>query len=144
MKEQGGGHILNTACVAGLVPFPVAAAYCATKHAVVGLSLALRAEAADLGVKVGVICPGPVRTGIFDATEYIRVDKQTMLHNVSWVLQPPERCARTILRAVRRDRSIITVTTYARLAWWLYRLLPQALLALSARFYARLRPRLRT
>ncbi len=143
MVQQGSGHILNTACVAGLVPFPMTAAYCATKHAVVGLSAALRAEAADLGVKVGVVCPGTVDTDMFDAIEYIKVDKQAILSGISGALTPPRKCARAILRGVRRNRAIIPVTTHARLIWWLYRCMPRTFLAVSGTFFRRLRGRLR-
>lgn len=62
MLEQGYGHIVNTASLAGLVPMPMGIPYTATKHAVVGLSLGLRAEAATRGVKVSVVCPGFVDT----------------------------------------------------------------------------------
>jgi NAD(P)-dependent dehydrogenase (short-subunit alcohol dehydrogenase family) len=64
MREQGHGHIVNTASVGGLIPAPIAAAYSATKHAVVGLSTALRPEASAFGVTVCVLCPGVVRTPI--------------------------------------------------------------------------------
>ena len=58
MIEQGWGHIVNTASGTGLVSLPFVAAYSATKHAVVGLSTALRPEAARYGVRVSVLCPG--------------------------------------------------------------------------------------
>src|SRR5512139_3347625 len=50
MIKQRGGHIVNTASMAGLVPAPLLVPYVMTKHAVVGLSLGLRAEAAGYGV----------------------------------------------------------------------------------------------
>ena len=62
MLAQGRGHIVNTASLAGLVPMPIGIPYTATKHAVVGLSLGLRAEAAGRGVKVSVVCPSFVDT----------------------------------------------------------------------------------
>jgi len=46
MVEQGSGHIVNTASLAGLLPSPGATPYAMAKHGVVGLSLSLRAEAA--------------------------------------------------------------------------------------------------
>ena len=58
MVRQGFGHIVNTSSAAGLLPTPLSAPYCTAKYAVVGLSLSLRAEGADLGVKVSVVCPG--------------------------------------------------------------------------------------
>jgi short-subunit dehydrogenase len=51
MTRQGFGHIVNTASLGGLMPEPMATAYAATKHAVVGLSTSLRAEAAEPGIK---------------------------------------------------------------------------------------------
>jgi short-subunit dehydrogenase len=56
----------GTYSAAGLVPTPMQVPYAATKHAVVGLSTSLRAEAAELGVKLSVVCPGFIRTEIFD------------------------------------------------------------------------------
>jgi NAD(P)-dependent dehydrogenase (short-subunit alcohol dehydrogenase family) len=58
MVRQGFGHIVNMASGAGLWPSPFVVGYCATKHAVVGLSTALRIEAATVGVRVSVLCPG--------------------------------------------------------------------------------------
>jgi short-subunit dehydrogenase len=65
MVKQGFGHIVNTASLGGLIPEPMATAYATTKHAVVGLSTSLRAEAAELRVKVSVVCPGFVQTRTF-------------------------------------------------------------------------------
>src|ERR671915_112136 len=67
MLAQGAGHIVNTASLAGLVPMPMGIPYTATKHAVVGLSLGLRAEAASRGVKVSVVCPGFVDTPLLSS-----------------------------------------------------------------------------
>ena len=66
MIAQGHGHIVNTASVSGLIPSPGMGAYSATKHAVVGLSRALRVEAAQHGVKVTAVCPGLVQTPIVE------------------------------------------------------------------------------
>ena len=63
MVQQGFGHIVNTASLAGLIPFPMQTMYTASKHAVVGLSRTLRLEGAELGVRVSVICPGAVESG---------------------------------------------------------------------------------
>jgi NAD(P)-dependent dehydrogenase (short-subunit alcohol dehydrogenase family) len=66
MSAQRSGHILNTASLAGLVPAPAMLPYTTTKHAVVGLSTALRAEAASRGVRVSVLCPAFVDTPLLD------------------------------------------------------------------------------
>jgi short-subunit dehydrogenase len=67
--EQGEGHVVNTASVAGLLASPGLGAYTATKHAVVGLSESLRHDLAAIGSPVGVsvLCPGFVRTRIHEA-----------------------------------------------------------------------------
>ena len=70
MIEQGQGHVVNTASVAGLVSAPGMGAYCASKHAVVTISECLFHElgfATGGKVKVSVLCPGWVKTNIIDA-----------------------------------------------------------------------------
>ena len=69
LDNPDGGWIVNTSSVAGLFPHPFNGPYTATKHAVVGLSKALRHELAmrtDGRVGVTVVCPGNVRTEIID------------------------------------------------------------------------------
>ncbi len=65
MLQQGYGHIINTASLAGLVPYPMQVIYDATKYAVVGLSESLRYEYAEKGINFSVICPGDIATPIF-------------------------------------------------------------------------------
>lgn len=64
MVEQGSGHILVTASVAGKVGAPLRTGYCAAKHAVMGFFDSLRTEVAHLGIKVSTIVPGFIRTNI--------------------------------------------------------------------------------
>ena len=66
MTEQGSGHIVNTASMAGLVALPGAAPYNATKHAVVAISegLFLELAATESPVGVSVLCPGFVKTDL--------------------------------------------------------------------------------
>ncbi len=115
MVRQGFGHIVNTASLAGLVGFPTHIPYGVTKAALVGLSTQLRLEAADLGVKVSVVCPGHVhaRTGQGRG------------------LLGPDRAAWTILRGVAQNRAMIIFPLHARILWRLYRLRPQLLFPLG-------------
>jgi len=66
MLRQGHGHIVNTASMAGLTAAGQITSYVMTKHAIVGLSLALRSEAVSRGVGVLAVCPGAVETPILD------------------------------------------------------------------------------
>ncbi len=62
MREQGRGHVINIASVAGSCGFPGSGYYAASKHAVEGFSDSLSKEMAPLGVKVTCVEPGPFRT----------------------------------------------------------------------------------
>lgn len=64
MRRQGHGRIVNCSSILGLVPVRFRGAYAASKHALEGLSLCLRAELAGSGVHVSLIEPGPVATRI--------------------------------------------------------------------------------
>lgn len=65
MLQQGSGHIVNTASLAGLVPYPMQVIYDATKYAVVGISESLRYEYVEKEIFFSVICPGDIATPIF-------------------------------------------------------------------------------
>jgi NAD(P)-dependent dehydrogenase (short-subunit alcohol dehydrogenase family) len=130
MLRQGFGHIVNTASAAGLFPTPTVVSYCAAKHAVVGLSTALRVEAAASGVRVSVLCPGAVRTPILEAggkygkvlqsppPDYMRRHWERVRP------MPVDRFAAAVLRAVARNRAIIVIPSYWKVFWWVYRLSP--------------------
>jgi short-subunit dehydrogenase len=62
MRPRGGGHIVNIASQAGKVGTPGIATYAATKHAVLGLSEAVRGELRGSGVEVSCVMPTVVNT----------------------------------------------------------------------------------
>lgn len=68
-----GGHVVNTASMAGLIAPAGLSAYAASKYAVVGLSESLRAELAPQGIGVSVLCPGAVSTQFY-VTSAVRRD----------------------------------------------------------------------
>jgi len=119
MLKQGFGHIINTASVAGLVPTPLLTAYSMTKHAVMGLSLSLREEAAALGVKVSVVCPGLVKTNIVKS-ESIRaiavnnpfdfIETRTRIKPIS-----SAEAATHILRGVRQNQAQIVFPSHGKM-----------------------------
>ncbi len=132
MVEQRGGHIVNTSSIAGLVPLPLGIAYNASKFAVVGLSLTLRAEAEAFGVRVSVACPGFIDTPLKHSLEYVNIDKQAAMRELPFRLRPADACAREIVRGVARNRALIVVTPEARALWYLSRLSPRLTLAVGA------------
>jgi len=66
MLEHGGGAIVNTASLAGLIGFPMNVAYSASKHAVVGVTRTAALEYARAGIRVNAVCPAFVHTPMVD------------------------------------------------------------------------------
>ena len=58
MAREGGGRVINIASLAGLRGVQYTSAYCASKHALLGLTRALAVEWAERGVTVNAVCPG--------------------------------------------------------------------------------------
>jgi NAD(P)-dependent dehydrogenase (short-subunit alcohol dehydrogenase family) len=68
IKAHGeGGHVVNTASIAGLIALPTLGIYTATKYAVVGLSETLRGELAPFDIGVSVVCPSFVKTRLHES-----------------------------------------------------------------------------
>ena len=144
MVDQGFGHIINTASIEGLAPFPSTVSYVASKHAVVGLSTSLRVEGADLGVKVSAVCPGYIKTRIFEDSKFVGMDVQEEIDNVpAWLGITPDECAKRILRGVERNKAIIPITGMAWILWVLMRVSPNAVIALMRRQLRHARIRMR-
>jgi len=121
---------------------PLAVPYTAAKHAVVGLSTALRIEGADLGVKVSVACPGTVQTNILDTTAFVGIKRQEAIAEMQsgFKMANPADCARAILRSVERNQAIIIDTRLNRLFWRLYRLSPSLYAGLMQKGVEHMRP----
>ncbi len=127
MVKQGFGHIVNIASIAGLIPFPTNVSYATSKSAVIGLSTSLRLEGAQLGVKVSVVCPGYIDTGIYDTSTYLRVDREKVTANIKFNMMDMKKAAQLILKGVTRNKAVITFPFHATLLWWLHRLNPSLL-----------------
>ncbi|MQY08412.1 SDR family NAD(P)-dependent oxidoreductase [Actinomadura macrotermitis] len=145
MLEQRSGHIVNTASLAGLVPMPLGIPYTATKHAVVGLSLGLRAEAAGRGVKVSVVCPSFVDTPLLTnvnpdlpATS-MSGDAKDDIQKAAPRLYTAEKLAADIMRGVDRNKALIVAPAHGRAAWRGVRLNPGAATRVAGLAVSRIR-----
>ena len=136
MVRQGSGHIVNTASMGGLMASGLITSYIATKHAVVGLSLALRAEGASKGVGVTAICPSAVDTPILDKGAIGGFNGRDYFLTGQGLRRPlpPETLAAETLAAVEHNRGLLVTPRSARIAWRVGRLAPRLVQKASARF----------
>jgi NAD(P)-dependent dehydrogenase (short-subunit alcohol dehydrogenase family) len=120
MVERRGGHIVNVASAAGYYAAPDMTAYSASKHAVMGLTEALRAEMAAHNVGVSAICPGIVNTNIVAAGRMRGSTGQQQDKLVALYQRRnygPEHVARAIASAIVHNRAVTPVSPEA---WLLY------------------------
>lgn len=125
MRRQGSGRIVNVASMAAVMPVPYSAVYTATKHAVFGLTLALREELRGHGVGVHVFCPDIVDTGIFeraldnDGYSYAGIIQRHFSRAIT-----PEAAARHLLDGVAREQAIVYAPPRSRVVGTLGRIWP--------------------
>jgi len=144
MRAQGFGHIVNTASMAGLMANPMNLPYATAKHAVVGLSLSMRAETAHLGLRASVICPGVIRTPILDGGRYGAMKMNLPPEKGREILErlrpmQPDVLARKALKAVAKNRAIMIFPWPWKMLWWLNRLSPTLGVAFARNRFAGLR-----
>lgn len=75
MEANGGGAIVNTASVAGLIGIPTSSAYTAAKHGVVGLTKTAGIEYAKQNIRVNSVCPGYIQTDMTKTAMELRGDE---------------------------------------------------------------------
>lgn len=121
MRKQGRGHIVNTASLAGLVPFPYQSLYCTTKYGVVGMSECLRYELAPDNIKVSVACPGNVVSRIFSTS----IMGETLDTKPPEDAIPADEAARIILAGVANGEGIIAFPDQPRELWRMYAATPE-------------------
>jgi NAD(P)-dependent dehydrogenase (short-subunit alcohol dehydrogenase family) len=109
MLQQGGGTIVNTASVAGLVGLPYSSAYVASKHGVVGLTRTAALEYAKSGIRVNCVCPGYIETPM---SEQGRSDPERMAHMLASEpigrIGKPEEVAETVVWLCSDAASFVT------------------------------------
>jgi NAD(P)-dependent dehydrogenase (short-subunit alcohol dehydrogenase family) len=121
LLKNGGGAIVNNSSVAGLVGFPGAAIYAASKHAVVGLTKSTALEYATHGIRVNAISPGGIETPMFDRfTSAIGADAHRQiaaLHPVGRTGRP-EEIAEAVLWLCSDRASFVTGQSLAADGGW--------------------------
>jgi NAD(P)-dependent dehydrogenase (short-subunit alcohol dehydrogenase family) len=145
MRERRRGRIVMMSSASGLVTPPTQGAYSASKHALEGLSNALRHELYPFGVETVLIEPGYIVTGIQQAAtllaqpylDKIQSGPYAKVYTSAWAgskssraksKTTPEDCARIILQAIEapHPKARYTVTPLATMVKWSKRLLPDS------------------
>lgn len=125
MLERGSGQILNTASFAGLAGAPNIMSYGVSKAGVVALSEQLRAEVADQGVKVSVICPAFFRTNLLESWQgdpRMKKFGEKMMDNSEDTL---DSVADAVFAAGQRGEFLILPTRREPMRWRLKRWFPE-------------------
>lgn len=118
LTQPTGGHILNTASLAGLMPAPWMTPYTTTKWAVVGFSRALRAEAAGRNVTVTALCPGYTDTKLLDevvdpSASVRQGDFRKTAKGFQGRLMTPEHVAAKGVEGLAAGKAVVVVGWFA-------------------------------
>jgi short-subunit dehydrogenase len=125
MKEQRHGHIVMMSSLAGLVGFPTMTPYAMTKAAIVSFAQNLRAEVADYGIRVTVLCPSFIDSNIYERAIVHGLNSAQVRSLVPFPLMPTNKAADAIIKAVMKKKSLVIFPGYARLLWFLARIFPR-------------------
>jgi NAD(P)-dependent dehydrogenase (short-subunit alcohol dehydrogenase family) len=108
MKRTGGGAIINTASVGGLIGTAGVTAYCATKHGVVGLTKSAALDHIKDGIRINAVCPGGTRTPML--AEWFKdpeVERVATAGTPIGRMADPSEIARTVLFLASSDASFM-------------------------------------
>ncbi len=124
MIKQGEGYILATSSVTGLFGFPLRSAYSASKHAMKGFFETVRTENKKHGIRVSIFYPGRIKTNI----SLHALEKEGKEHGKMDQGQekgiPAEKCARVIVKTVKRDKKDKLIARGETLMVWLKKYFP--------------------
>lgn len=111
MLENGGGHVINMASVAGLRAAPTLSAYCATKHGVMGLTKSAAVEYARANIRFNAVCPSFIRTPMVEnvlANVDERVHQAMIKANPMKRLGEPQEVAAALAWLCTNESSFMT------------------------------------
>ncbi len=103
MLERKRGHVVNICSIAGKVGNALMGGYCASKHALIGITDSIRQELYRSGVDFTIIDPGYVKTGMFEGGKVPFITR--------W--QDPQKVADAVIRAVKKNQAEVAVPRFA-------------------------------
>jgi NAD(P)-dependent dehydrogenase (short-subunit alcohol dehydrogenase family) len=111
MQINGGGAIVNTASIAGLIGLVTSSAYVAAKHGVIGLTKTAALEYADAKIRVNAVCPGFIQTQMTEDTMRRR-GEQIMTHIPVRRMGQPQEIAEMVVWLCSERASYVTGAAY--------------------------------
>lgn len=124
MQSGRGGHLVNVSSAAGLFGLPWHAAYSASKFGLRGISEVLRYDLKRYGIKVHLVCPGGVDTGLVQTIQIAGIDKsdpeiRALTQRFQKHAVSPEQAAAAILKGIKSGRYLIYTSFDIRFGhWW--------------------------
>jgi NAD(P)-dependent dehydrogenase (short-subunit alcohol dehydrogenase family) len=114
MAKNGGGAIVNTASVAGLVGEPGISSYSASKHGVVGLTRTAALDHIRQGVRINAICPGATRTPLLEKWfQDPKVEEFVMARHPIGRIGDPQEVARVAVFLASNEASFVVGQAWA-------------------------------
>lgn len=117
MERRGRGHVINIASMAGKMGIPYAAVYSATKHAVIGLTEAVRTEYRRKGISFTYVMPAPVNTALISGSKNLLFPP----------LVQPEEVAAAVIKAAKKGTTSVFVPKSGLISEFATLLLPKRL-----------------
>ena len=142
MVSRGvGGHVVNVSSMAGYLPSEALSAYTTSKYGVLGLSESLRGELHRHRIGVTAVCPGVINTAITTNSRMRGAaeapgERERMAQLFERRNYSPERVAENVLKAIQRNRAVAPISPEAWILYYLKRIAPGAVRALTRRALA--------
>lgn len=126
LMQRPDAHIANMCSISGIVAGGRFAAYHTSKFGLIGFTEALRAEYGRKGIGVTAVCPGPVKTNLYEAAVSGRQGEQESKVPTppSWLCASAERVASLTIKAIRRNKRQVVITPMAHGLFQMKRFVP--------------------
>jgi len=137
MREQGFGHIVNTASSGGIISTPETAPYNASKAGVISVSETIRSELAPYGVGVTVVCPTFIDTHLLSS---MTVTQDTPIGDIAkaafeFSRMSADEIAEKVMRAVEKNRLYVFPQLSSKVLWMNKRIWPSFYFTLLSFLY---------
>ncbi len=133
MISNRSGHIVVISSLMGKFSTPLRSGYCASKHALHGYFDALRAELQDKGIRVTIVCPGFIRTGISVNALCADGSCHGVMDEAQAKGMPPAVCAERIVKGLEKGSEELLVGGREIIGVYLKRFVPGLLSRIIAR-----------